>query len=289
MKVTNKLNLPEPFVLYCSRDDHSPKEHRYSVTELLLPIREILLNRKYYDQIEEDVADCIPALFGTAVHRVLEENTPILEHLNSEESIECNIGEDTLSGRVDLLDFNELSIQDYKTCSVSKIMKQDFEEWKLQGLMYAYILFKKQGVIMRKLKFYALMKDWSKVKAVNSSNYPTSAIYVWEYNIADSDYDYIEKWIKDRLSLINYHLENDTLPECTDEERWYTGTKYAIYKKAGDARAAYLADTEEDAHNYITNKCNGSGEIQVRKGEYLKCRLYCNCCKFCEKGGENND
>ena len=47
---------------------------------------------------------------------------------------------------------------------------------------------------------------------------------------------------------------DDELPMCTDEDRWYTGTKYAVYKKVGDARAAYVADTEKDAHNYITNK-----------------------------------
>lgn len=280
MKVTNKLGLPEPFVMYASKDEHEYKENRYSVTELLLPTREIKLNRKYAQEIEIDVADMIPALFGTAVHRVLEDNTPILTGLNTEMSIEMQFGEDTVAGRIDLFDSNELEITDYKTCSVSKVMKEDFEDFRKQGLMYALGIFKKYGIISKRLKFPCLMKDWSKIKSLTSSNYPASAIYIWKYEISDSDYDYIEGYIKDKLNDIN----REELPECTDEERWYTGTKYAVYKNVGDKRAAIVCDTEEEAHGYITNKCGGAGEIEVRKGEYLKCKYYCNCCKFCEKG-----
>ena len=92
----------------------------------------------------------------------------------------------------------------------------------------------------------------------------------------------IEKWLRNKLQEIEYGWK--FLPRCTDEERWYTGTKYAVYKNVGDKKAAYVTDSEQDAHNYITNKCDGAGEIQVRKGEYLKCKYYCNCSKFCEKG-----
>ena len=282
MKITNKLGLPESFVVYANKDNREYKERRYSVTELLLPTREIKLNRKYAQEIEIDVADTIPALFGTAVHKVLEDNTPILTGLNTEMSIEMQFGEDTIAGRIDLFDSNELEITDYKTCSVSKVMKEDFEDFRKQGLMYALGIFKKYGIISKRLKFPCLMKDWSKIKSLTSSNYPASAIYIWKYEISDSDYDYIEGYIKDKLNDIN----REEMPVCTDEERWYTGTKYAVYKNAGDKRAAIVCDTEEEAHGYITNKCEGAGQIEVRKGEYLKCKYYCNCSKFCGKGGE---
>lgn len=282
MKITNKLGLPESFVVYASKDNREYKERRYSVTELLLPTREIKLNRKYAQEIEIDVSDTIPALFGTAVHKVLEDNTPILTGLNTEMSIEMQFGEDTIAGRIDLFDSNELEITDYKTCSVSKVVKEDFEDFRKQGLMYALGIFKKYGIISKKLKFPCLMKDWSKIKSLTSSNYPASAIYIWRYEISDSDYDYIEGYIKDKLNDIN----REELPMCSDEERWYTGTKYAVYRNVGDKRAAIVCDTEEEAHGYITNKCEGSGQIEVRKGEYLKCKYYCNCSKFCGKGGE---
>ena len=158
--------------------DNEYKENKYSVTELLLPIREILLNRKYNDQIEVDISDNVNALFGTAVHNVLEENTPKDNpDLKTEESISYEFGDTTLSGRIDLLDLKELSIVDYKTCSVSKISKADFEDWKMQGLIYALLVYLKLGIILKKLKFYALMKDWSKIKCSSSTNYPQSPIF----------------------------------------------------------------------------------------------------------------
>lgn len=282
MKITNKLNLPESFVKFVSDGNHEYTEHRYSVTELLLSPREIILNRLHAQEIEYDVSDSIPALFGTAVHQVLENYAPVLESgIEAESSIEAEFGDDVVAGRIDLLNIPDLSIEDYKTCSVSKVMKNDFEDWRLQGLAYALLVFKKRGIILRHLKFYALMKDWSKIKSATSSNYPASAIYVWKYDIQDSDYDFIEKYIVNKLKILN----SGTLPECTDEEKWYTGTKYAVYKNASDKKATYVADTEEDAHNYIHNKL-GAAEIEVRKGEYLKCKYYCNCCKFCKKGEE---
>ena len=286
MKYTNKLNLPEPFLIHASKNNHEYKEHRYSVTELLLPVREILLNRKYADEIEIDIADTIPTLFGTAVHKVLEDNTPVLTHLNSEMSIEMEFDEDIVSGRIDLFDTKNLEITDYKTCSVSKIIRKDFDDFKLQGLMYALGIFKKYGLIPKRLKFPCLLKDWSKLKAMSSTNYPSSAIYICKYELNDSDFDYIEKWIKSRLELINNCIKTGIILDCTDEERWYTGTKYAVYKNVSDKKAATVCDTEEEAHNYISDKCNGAGEIQIRKGEYLKCKYYCNCSKFCEKGGQ---
>lgn len=286
MKLTNKLNLPDSFINFASDDGHTIVPNRYSVTEILGSIREILLNRRHYDQIEVDVADCVPALFGTAVHQVLESKTPVLEtDIFTEYSVDNEFGELSLSGRIDLLNLRDLSIEDYKTCSTTKVAKEDFDDWYKQGMMYAYLVYLKKGVICKHLKFYALMKDWSKIKAAVGGSYPSSPIYVWKYDIQDSDYDFIARYIKVKLNDLYFAeaLPDDQLPMCSDEERWYTGTKYAVFKNVGDKRATYVADTEEDAHNYIHNKL-GAAEIEVRKGEYLKCKYYCSCSKFCKRG-----
>lgn len=276
MKTTNKQNLPEVFVKIAESNNHEYKENRYSITELLLPTREIILNRLHANHIEVDVSDMIPAMFGTAIHKIFEEAEPE----NAEVKLELNLGEYTIVGVIDKL--TDDAIEDYKTCSVSKIMRKDFDDWKSQGFSYAWMWFMLRSEIKRKFRVRALMKDWSKIKAASISDYPQSPIATIEFDIQDSDYDYVESWIKQKLKDIEYGFK--FLPRCTDEERWYTGTKYAVYKKAGDARAAYVADNEDDAHNYITNKCGGAGEIQVRKGEYLKCKYYCNCNKYCKKG-----
>lgn len=289
MIYTNKLNLPQSIV-DSVKDKYEPQPNRYSITELLGSVQQIILFRKHFNQIEVDVSDSVQTLFGTAVHNILEENTNESD-VETEIKMEVQIGQDIIVGKFDRRNLKEQLIEDYKTGKTSMIIKQDFEEYRLQGLGYAWMTLIKTGVITKKLKFYILLKDWSKIKASTSANYPQSPIYVWEYNIQDSDYDYIEKYIKDKLTQIHTYSGDykGWTPGCSDEERWYTGTTYAVYKNVGDKRATYTTNDEEDAHNYITNKLNGAGEIQVRRGEYLKCKLYCNCNKFCEQFKKENN
>lgn len=274
--VTNKHNLPQSIVNLVKDKEHV--ENRYSVTELLGSTREILLLRKYANKIEVDVSDTITALFGSAVHKLLEE----ADSENAEVKMEYTYNNITIVGVADKI--TDDAIEDYKTTSVSKVQRSDFSDWRDQGLAYAWLRFKTTGEIKRKLRFYALLKDWSKVRYANSSNYPATPLFTWEYDISDSDYDYIEKKIKNKVA----EIKEGKLLECTDEERWYTGTKYAVYAKAGDKRASYITDDEDDAHNYISNKCNGAGWMQVRKGDYLKCQLYCKVSKFCDQCKEEN-
>lgn len=269
MKYTNKLNLPECFTKLVS--DKKPIPHRYSVTELLGSTKEIQLNRKYHDCIEIDISDCTNMLFGSAVHKLLEENSNPSE---SEIKFELSVDNCTIVGIADNIHDDEIS--DYKTATTSK---KDFTDYEEQIYAYAWMRLKRDGIITRKGKNIILFKDWSKIKAATNSNYPQSPIYIHKFDINDSDYDYIEKKIKNKLNI----LESGTIIDCTDEERWYTGTQYAVYKNVSDKRASYVTDNEQDAHNYITNKCEGAGEIKVRKGEYIKCKYYCNCSKFCEQ------
>lgn len=278
MRYTNKLNLPEVFNKVIK--DKEPVKNRYSVTELLKSTKEIKLTRLHWNQLETDISDSITALFGSAVHKVFEENS---DSENSEIKLELQIGEDTLVGIIDHI--SEDTIEDYKTTSVSKVSKKDFKEHELQIKIYAWMRFQFDGIITRKGKLYYLMKDWSKIKAASGGNYPSSAIYVHEFDIQDSDYDYAEEYVMQKISLI----KSSYIIDCTEEERWYTGTQYAVYKNASDKKASYVTDSEEDAHSYITNKCNGAGEIQVRKGEYLKCKYYCNCNKFCDQWRKEED
>ena len=67
MALTNKLNLPEPiYNALCS--NYQPKKHQYSVTTILNPVRQVILKRRYNDEIEQDCSELIWALFGTAYH-----------------------------------------------------------------------------------------------------------------------------------------------------------------------------------------------------------------------------
>ena len=211
MKITNKMDLPAVFSFAADKDTHDIEPHRYSVTELLMPVRAILLRREYYHEVQKDVADMIPTMLGTAVHEFLERSDPMNGDIfRCEEPVEAMFGEDTLSGRIDRLNLWDFSIEDYKTCSVSKVIKNDFKDWYMQGMMYALLVWKQRGVIMKYLRFYAIMKDWSKMKSTTAGNYPASAIYVWEYEVMESDYDFMAQLVKQFYYCIFYTF-NDFL------------------------------------------------------------------------------
>ena len=276
--ITNKLNIDPIFVKAVTPDnEHNIEENVYYVTELLNDPHYILLNRKYKN-IDEDANDMLNRLFGTALHEYLEKFRP--SNCINELSISFPIGKFTIKGRLDLWDIENSTIIDYKSTTVSQVMKADFEEHRDQALIYAYGILYKFGLKTKYIKIHEIMKDWSKMKFINSKDYPQSAIYTYIYQIKDSDYDYIYDYIKRKLNAVTEDAE--LYKDCELENKWFTGDKYAVYKKVGDKKAAAVLDSEQEAHDFITNKCGGSGEIQYRKGECLKCKYYCKFREVCK-------
>ena len=63
MIITNSQNLPKPFVDAVTRN-YEYKDKRYSVTSILKGPKEILLTRRHYSEIKQDVADSIWMILG---------------------------------------------------------------------------------------------------------------------------------------------------------------------------------------------------------------------------------
>lgn len=277
MRITNKQNLPMPFVRM-AEEEYEVKPKRYSVTTLLKPVREILLNRRHADEIEQDCSDMIWLLFGKAVHAVLEQYSEGANEFAEEKlTVELENGY-TISGKIDLYDIDKAEVVDYKTASVWKAVYKDYEDWRKQGLMYAWLLHK-NGLPCKSVVFYAILKDWSKTKAKTDSTYPQSPILRVAFDIngvAEID-DYIRAKIDE---IILYEDKPDSeLPLCSPEDRWNEGDKYAVMKN-GRKTALRVLDSEEEAEKWKAE--NGGDYIEVRKGTDKKCVDYCLCCTKCE-------
>lgn len=293
MKITNKLNLPQPFVDAVSKE-YTYKDKRYSVTTLLNSEREIMLKRRYNDQIESDVSDMIWAIFGTAVHSVLE-NSNKGEELLTEQYLSIPVtlsdgDEYTLSGLCDLFDTKQGEVIDYKVTSTFKVLKKDFEDYRMQGLMYCYMISKTNfnGVIYKpkKATFYPVLRDWQKSKAKFDREYPQTQVQKVTFKFTDKDFKWIEQWLKAKFEAIKAaeQLSDEELPMCSDKDRWKNPDVYAVMKK-GRKSALRLLDTEQEAERYM--KSNGGDYIELRQGEDRKCKEYCNCCEFCPYYKEN--
>lgn len=295
MKITNKLNLPQPFVS-AVESEYVPTPQQYSVTTVLNPSRYVILSRRHNAEVEQDVADMIWLLFGTAFHSILE-NSQAEEKQLQEQYLKQDLGMFDkelegfkLSGKADLLDTKTNTMVDYKTTSVYKVLFGDYEDWRKQLLMYAW-LFRQQGYEVNKGQIVALMKDHSKSKAKFDRTYPQYPVKVIDFEFNDQDFVDIEKEILDKFKQLKEceTLKDDELPMCTMEERWNDGNKYAV-KKKGNKRAERVFDTKEEAQKYMEDKKDY--EIEERLGEDRRCLEYCSSCGFCsywkERYGKGN-
>lgn len=278
MKITNKLGLPKAFVKMAESDyEYKPKQ--YSVTSLLKGTREIILERRYHHEIEQDVSDMIWLLFGTAVHSILEHHEAD-EHEVKEHYLKVPIGDYTLSGRCDLYNKKTKTITDYKTCSVWKIIYGDFEDWRQQLLMYAY-MFRTKGYEVEQGEIIALLKDHSKGQAQRKKDYPDLPVKRLIFQFTEKDFEEIEEWIIAKFEEIAEaeKLPDDELSICTPEQRFNDGDKFAV-KEEGRKTALRVLDSLDEAIQWA--KMNKKGDyIEIRYGKNKKCENYCNVNKFC--------
>ena len=289
MALTNKMNLPTPIYNALSSDYH-PKEHQYSVTTILNSTRQVILKRRYNDEIVQDCSELIWALFGTSFHAILENATESEsqfkeEYLKQDLEVICDeLKGYFLSGKADLIDVATKTIIDYKTTSTFKILKRDFEDYRLQLLIYAW-LFKQLGFEINKGEIVALLREWQKSKAKFDKDYPQFQVQKIQFKFTEKDFEFIENFIQERfIELKKYENASDEeLPICTDEERWREPTKYAVKKKT-NIKASKLHDTLEEAEKHLENlekDYAGQYEIEVREGTDKRCLEYCSCAEFC--------
>ena len=280
MLLTNEMNLPQPFVDAVTRDYHyTPK--RYSVTSLLKGTREAILQRRHNDEVTTDVSDMIWLLFGTAVHGILEKAQETYSQLK-ENKIEMQMPNGyTLSGIFDLYDDSTGIVTDYKTATT---FKSDWDDYRTQLLIYCYML-RDMGFDAHTGEVVAILKDHSKSKAKYDSSYPQHPVVIKRWEFTEADFDDIGMWLQMRFEEIEAaeQLEDDELPVCSPDDRWYSGEKWAV-KKVGNKKAQKLFDNEEDARKYAELQEVGSKyrfEVEHREGVSRKCEDYCSVKEFC--------
>ena len=275
MKVTNKLGLPQAFVDAVSVERHNQKGC-YSATTILHGTCETILTERHYDELEVDASESIWAVFGTAVHFVMEsQDTSTLK----EQFYSVDVLNSKVTGRVDSYDQNTKTIHDFKTASVWKVQFEDFEDWRKQGLIYAWLM-KKNGFEVSKCEFIALLKDHSKSKAKTDSNYPQLPTYKYCFDVTEENLAEIEKFIFAKVSDLEKAeaIPDESLAPCTKEERWATSGKWKA-KKEGRKTALKVCDTEEEARAFI--KDVAGGYVEFVDGSSKKCEDYCICKNFC--------
>ena len=230
-----------------------------------------MLRNQYQDSIVEDVTDRIWSLLGQAVHT-------ILERANKSDVVEERLYADVsgwkLSGQFDRMDLRDSCLDDYKCTSTYKVMMSDMVEWERQLNVLRWLAIQ-NGYSVEKLRIIAILRDWRKSDAQHKAGYPKQAVVTIDIPVWPLDETYA--YIKERIAL-HQMAEQGELIGCTDEERWYTGTTYAL-KKDGGKRAIKVYERKEDCEAQLVD----GTFIEERKGFYRRCEDYCEVANFCKQ------
>ena len=284
MKVTNNHNLPQSFVDFARNDKYSKGHADISVTTLIDSARVRVMRDHYYNERVVDIVDNIWALFGTAVHHVLESTEPS-DDVVIEERLFTKINGWALSGAVDhqVIKGQTVEITDYKVTSVWSVIHGKID-WERQLNVYAYLVQKNKGKKVKKLSICAVLRDWNRRDAQNKPNYPQSPIVIVDIPMWDEMKRI--RYIHDRINYhqnaqVLYDMEGSFAP-CSDEERWKRDDAWAV-KKKGLKRAMRVFDNEDEAKKFSETQ-DVSTEIEHRIGEYVRCNGdYCGVAEFCSQ------
>ncbi len=283
MNITNIYNLPGQLVRFASSNVEL-KENEYRATSLLKGVKEIILEKRHGDSVSVDVSDMAYKFFGSAVHLLLENQT-VEEGQQKEQRIEIKVGDYILSGRFDLYDQNKGLVVDYKTTSCSKFLRNDFEDYRKQLLIYAYML-KSLGFPVYKGEVVLFLKDFSKTKQLKNQEYPKHPIQKVEFSFSNNDFSFIERFIFNRFKDIDIYkyMPDDAIPECSMNFRFNEGVKFAV-KTFGRRTPVKVFTTRTEAARFIRE--NKGDYIEAIEGEDKKCRDYCAVRDFCSFAAVN--
>jgi len=268
MKYTNKHNYPEYVYKWLATDDYDHNPDVVSATGLMKPARMIALSKKHHGELEIDVSDLVASRYGTALHDSFEALD--LGEIQ-EQRFETTFFGTRISGKMDLVLDNV--IRDFKSTSVWKYIKKEFDDYTRQLSIYRWLLHRCESHIpvAEWGQICFLFTDWQSGKAKHDPSYPQSRIAT--VDLALNPYDELEQWISNRLSA--FKQAETELPECTPHELWETPTQYAV-KKKGNKRAIKLYDSKGSALDALK-----TGQvIEERPGKVKRCN-YCTCRPFC--------
>jgi hypothetical protein len=290
VRLTNRFNLPEPFVTAVSSDDYERGDAEYTATELIKPSRIVAYSRKYDADMTEDASERVWRFQGQTKHIVLERiaKAKPARYLVEQrlEAIMPGTGA-KISAKFDLYDLQDFTLYDWKETSVWKFMMGDTEEWEQQANINLYLC-RVNNINPKQLINIAILKDWKAREARFSRkpDYPKCAVHVmplpmWSIGQAQ---DYINKRVE------KHRAEAANPPVCNKKERWQRDASFAVMR-TDRKRAVKLCMSRDQAEAVMIHgmKTCPPGDakkfyIEERAAEPVRCLDFCAVQLQCDFG-----
>lgn len=309
MKITNKLGLPMPIVKAVENDPYD-NQNTLSITTLLKPPQAYGLTLRHGGEMEEDVADRIWALVGQVGHAILERAAGLMdpEEWVSERRYYDNLAGERISAQIDLAGVSDRTLTDFKFTSGWAVIdaRTGKSDWRIQLSAQAYLARRgkwmetafdhvacekmiiyhegddKAPIDVTSGKIMAIVRDWTESTAKRIRDWPERQVEVIDMNIMSDEET--EAWLVNRIDEFKA-AEAGVWRPCTDEERWYSPGKWAVFK-GSNQKASKLEDTEDALSTWIfanRGKLGSDYRIEQRAPQYKRCAKYCAAAPFCEQ------
>jgi hypothetical protein len=267
MHLTNVFGLPDA-IYNAVKNDPYQGGGDISVTKLIDAPQRRTLYKRHRELVVEDVSERLWSLLGQAVHTILERaGTNAL----AEERLYADVDGWKLSGQFDRLHLGDGVLQDYKVCSTFKADGDAGWERQLNVLRW---LAHKNNYPVESLQIVALFRDWRSSEAKRNPDYPQQAMKI--IPVRTWTLDEAESYIRERVAMHRKSEAGESV-ECSEDERWYSGTTYALMKDGGK-RAKRVFEIKPD-----TSEVPDGHYIQERPGMNRRCEEYCEVAPFCEQ------
>lgn len=272
MKLTNRMNLPQPLVDAVRNDGYSKGDADISVTRLIGPPRIAVLEERHAEEVTEDASERIFSLLGQVVHGILERSNSTGV---AERRLFIEVEGWRVSGGMDA-HYEHGLLQDYKFVTSYKFKDGGVPtEYEQQLNCYAEML-RQNGHTVNQLQIVGILRDWSKLEARRDETYPQAQVIVRDVVLWPQEQ--AQKFIRDRVIL--HQQARVELPICKADERWAKPDTWAVMKP-GATRASRVYDNEAEA---LAHAAQTSGlYVKHRPGESVRCQAYCRVARFCSQ------
>jgi hypothetical protein len=308
----NDSNIPLTMAVWLAADHGYDLKYDpmvYSATDLLKPIRSLILTREIKNNAlpveTTDIADLAPARLGTAVHTAVElawresypealtamgfpdtmiarvrinPTDPQKEHVNIyiEQRTAKQIGEFTISGKFDFV--IDGRVRDVKTTKTYNwIHGGNNHRYMMQGSIYRWL--NPEIILDDYMSVDYAFTDWTPLQAQANKDYPPSRILSKQLELLPIGVT--ETFVIEKLLEIK-HLTGKPqcdMPECTPDELWQLPTKWAFYRKATNKKATKLYDSVAEADK--ANSDIGFTGVVVERKSTPKFCTYCDASSIC--------
>lgn len=313
--ITNKEDIPLTLAVWAVDDDYDyiNQENYISVTQLIKPIKQIILGMRVTNE-DTDVSDLINAALGTCIHSGIEKawkfnykknlkslgysdelinkikinpkkedlkNTDIPIYIEQRNTIK--VDDYTIGGKFDMV--ADGILHDNKSTSVyTWIYGGRDKDYCLQGSLYKLI--NKDIIKEDFIRINYIFTDWQKSAAAQNEKYPLNRLVCKDIPLFSLEET--QKFVEDKIKQIKIYKDSpeEKLPRCTDEDLWRAEPKYKYYadptKTSG--RSTKNFTSLEEANEYKLTKGN-KGIVIVVPGEVKRC-MYCRAYNICKQRRE---